>query len=397
MAAASGCLMLALLGGCVGSQADSGEGAEVTSAAEALTSTTYSGRASVLRAQVLGITTGVVDTGSLPPTGGALHGSLPTANVPGLFTAATLDASTVGSGEQTVSQATAANVHLGLTVGGIAIGANLLASSATAACANHVPSLSASTTVAALTINGKSIVVTGAPNQTVNLLLGKVIINERSSTLGGAAGSIHAAPIHVIVAGLADVFICPSDAGITCAAPPPPPPPTCTDGIKNGSETDVDCGGPSCSPCADGGGCAVNGDCQSGECQESLCVEPACTPHQEVSGLGFIASTPTGSEGHFSFHVEIVGGAPTGYFTYDDDGSSEHIASIDFTNFSGGNTYSHFEGHAVIENKPGTFTYVVDMLDNGASGDVFFINVGDNYSAGGTVGGGDVQVVNLCQ
>src|SRR5258707_6802 len=29
-----------------------------------------------------------------------------------------------------------------------------------------------------------------------------------------------------------------------------PPGPTCTDGIKNGVETDVDCGGNVCSPCA---------------------------------------------------------------------------------------------------------------------------------------------------
>lgn len=34
---------------------------------------------------------------------------------------------------------------------------------------------------------------------------------------------------------------------------PPPPPATCTDGIQNGSETGVDCGGPDCSPCNTGG------------------------------------------------------------------------------------------------------------------------------------------------
>lgn len=34
--------------------------------------------------------------------------------------------------------------------------------------------------------------------------------------------------------------------------PPPPPTPTCTDGIQNGNETGVDCGGPDCAPCNTG-------------------------------------------------------------------------------------------------------------------------------------------------
>jgi hypothetical protein len=37
--------------------------------------------------------------------------------------------------------------------------------------------------------------------------------------------------------------------------------PTCTDTIKNGTETDVDCGGGTCPDCVDGRVCLVNGDC----------------------------------------------------------------------------------------------------------------------------------------
>jgi uncharacterized protein (TIGR02145 family) len=47
-------------------------------------------------------------------------------------------------------------------------------------------------------------------------------------------------------------------------------PPACNDGIKNGTETGVDCGG-SCSPCADGGSCLVGSDCQSGSCASGTC------------------------------------------------------------------------------------------------------------------------------
>jgi hypothetical protein len=47
--------------------------------------------------------------------------------------------------------------------------------------------------------------------------------------------------------------------------------PACDDGEQNGDETDVDCGGPDCDPCADGAGCNVNADCQSGDCDAGSC------------------------------------------------------------------------------------------------------------------------------
>ena len=39
---------------------------------------------------------------------------------------------------------------------------------------------------------------------------------------------------------------------------------TCSDGIRNGFETGVDCGGPACAACALGANCIGNNDCQSG-------------------------------------------------------------------------------------------------------------------------------------
>jgi hypothetical protein len=41
---------------------------------------------------------------------------------------------------------------------------------------------------------------------------------------------------------------------------------TCTDGVKNGHETDVDCGGGSCPKCPYKSTCATGSDCQQGEC-----------------------------------------------------------------------------------------------------------------------------------
>jgi hypothetical protein len=46
----------------------------------------------------------------------------------------------------------------------------------------------------------------------------------------------------------------------------------CTDGKKDGDETDVDCGGPTCGPCANGKACIANLDCQSIDCVSTTCV-----------------------------------------------------------------------------------------------------------------------------
>ena len=43
------------------------------------------------------------------------------------------------------------------------------------------------------------------------------------------------------------------ETGVDCGGPNCPACPTCSDGIQNGQETGVDCGGPNCQPCASGG------------------------------------------------------------------------------------------------------------------------------------------------
>jgi hypothetical protein len=53
----------------------------------------------------------------------------------------------------------------------------------------------------------------------------------------------------------------------------------CTDGVQNGSETDVDCGGSSCpasSACDDTKHCAVASDCKSGVCKLGTCQSATC-------------------------------------------------------------------------------------------------------------------------
>ncbi|CAF1315197.1 unnamed protein product [Adineta ricciae] len=56
---------------------------------------------------------------------------------------------------------------------------------------------------------------------------------------------------------------------------------TCTDGVKNGLETGVDCGGATCvsqnKACADSLGCTSGTDCTSGVCTSGSCQAPTCT------------------------------------------------------------------------------------------------------------------------
>jgi hypothetical protein len=49
----------------------------------------------------------------------------------------------------------------------------------------------------------------------------------------------------------------------------------CDDGKKNGSETDIDCGGPCC-PCPDDKACISGNDCVSKSCKGGRCQAPSC-------------------------------------------------------------------------------------------------------------------------
>ena len=48
----------------------------------------------------------------------------------------------------------------------------------------------------------------------------------------------------------------------------------CADGTRDSDETDVDCGGSLCGPCADGKLCRSCGDCRSGTCIAGRCQPP---------------------------------------------------------------------------------------------------------------------------
>lgn len=67
--------------------------------------------------------------------------------------------------------------------------------------------------------------------------------------------------------------------GGTCAAP------ACGDGIKNGDESDTDCGGSTCPGCPDDGACGDNADCASGYCADGSCAAKSCEDDDGCSDL----------------------------------------------------------------------------------------------------------------
>jgi len=307
----------------------------------ASSATGYSGRATVLQAGVAGLFTVVLaDAGPLPPSGGAERASLLNASVPGLLTAEVLHASTVGQGNASRSEASVAEVSL--TVAGNTISAGLLQAHAAAVCRDDGATASGNSDIAALTVNGQTITISGAPNQRLPLLVGEVIINEQTST---GPGDITVNALHIIVPGVADVIVSSAHADITCQPAPPPP------------------------------GCTAGADF--------------------VTGGGWITATPSGAKGNFGVAGGIKQGAFWGHLTYIDHGpGGPRVKGTGVTAYRVVDaTTRHIEGTAQVNGQDG-FTYQVDVADNGEPGrnDSFKLHVSGGYDASGTLGGGNIQL-----
>jgi len=73
--------------------------------------------------------------------------------------------------------------------------------------------------------------------------------------------------------------------------------PTCTDGVKDGTETDIDCGGAACAPCAIAKSCVASTDCVSKGCDYTKhCIaSPSCTQHHGGDTCGAGEDTDLGA------------------------------------------------------------------------------------------------------
>lgn len=155
---------------------------------------------------LLGATATLADTGTLAPgTSDALQASELTAGVPSLLSAEALRATTIGYADQIDSEASLG--ALALALAGTNIGADLVMARATAAIADGTRAISS---IDGLTVNGMPVAVSGAPNQTIGIVGGVLVLNEQQ-TLPDGTMVVNA--LHATVAGVADVVIASATAG----------------------------------------------------------------------------------------------------------------------------------------------------------------------------------------
>jgi formylglycine-generating enzyme required for sulfatase activity len=95
--------------------------------------------------------------------------------------------------------------------------------------------------------------------------------DETDVDCGGTSGKTCAPGKGCLAPADCDSAVC---AGGACAAPTP------TDGVANADETDVDCGGAAAPKCAPTKRCKVHGDCAAGACLDGACsYARSCQSH----------------------------------------------------------------------------------------------------------------------
>lgn len=170
---------------------------------------TETGQARAVQATVTSVfgtsTTTLADTGTLSGPGDARDATSNTGSIPSLFVGEVLSAVTMGWPDQVVSEVSLTNV--GVLVGTTSITADTVIANVLATLAAPA---TASSVIGNLSINGVPVAVTGAPNQTIPIAGGWVVINEQS--VSGAGTTVNA--IRATVAGVADVVIGSATAGI---------------------------------------------------------------------------------------------------------------------------------------------------------------------------------------
>lgn len=104
---------------------------------------------------------------------------------------------------------------------------------------------------------------------------GALIPPETDADCGGNGCPPCADSKHCLNGGDCQSGVCkipPAEALLKCIAA------TCVDGVKNGRETDIDCGGLDCqAKCSKNDTCKLGSDCVSGVCQSGTCRLETCT------------------------------------------------------------------------------------------------------------------------
>jgi hypothetical protein len=138
-------------------------------------------------------------------------------------------------------------------------------------------------------------------------------VTSSSASKIAATALLHIAGAFALAMGLADCSV----AEVCIAGEPGCSTDPCDNGLLDGSETDVDCGG-SCGPCESGAACELAEDCGTGRCLDGACCEAPCAAWGKTFGdVGFdlALSAVVSSDGsvvvtgQFSGTVDFGGGA----------------------------------------------------------------------------------------
>lgn len=315
--------------------------------AAASTTTTFSGRATVVQGQVAGITVGpIVDTGPVNASGGELEASLvdyPISGFPdpanGALHAQILHATVVAHGNR--SSAEAAVASFTLVAGSETISADFLMARASATCNGNTATVAGSAEIVGLQATGvPPITVTGGTNQHVPLPVGEIILNEQIADSGASAsnGGITVNALHIAIPGVADVTVASAHADIACGV-----------------------------------------------------ADTGCANKDFVTGGGWI--TRSGARANFA----IAGGPGNwGHLLYIDHGNGFKVKGTGVTGYGPGTTgptSRHIDGTAVWTG--GSGTYHAEVADNGEPGrsDTFLLVLSSGYTAGtSTLDGGNIQL-----
>lgn len=191
------------------------------------------------------------------------------------------------------------------------------------------------------------------------------------------------------------------------------PKPSCSDGAKNGGETDIDCGGSSCSACAPGKTCFGKGDCNGGACLNNYCQKVDCTiplacddastctnDSCEPGGCSYVAVSGACSDGDACTKADsCVAGKCQGGTVGCDDGN---VCTVDSCDPAGGCKHANAAG-ACEDGNPCT---IGDVCSGGvclagtttscppAPGDIVITEIMHDPDATGDVTGEWFEVIN---
>ena len=156
---------------------------------------------------LFGTTAVLASTGTLVAgTSDVLQASDTTGGIASALTGEVLHAVTIGYPDQIDSEASLAAFALNLA--GTSIGADFVMSRATATASSAL----GASNIDGLSVNGAPIAVSGAPNQTIGIPGGLLVLNEQQSL---PDGTLVVNALHAIVSGVADVAVASTMAGLS--------------------------------------------------------------------------------------------------------------------------------------------------------------------------------------